>query len=372
MSAPAVWRRRIRPVGTPIAHPPGRAHLVPARAYPAFVLLLVILLLLSVLVAISVGSVPLPLGTVWAVIAERAFGVDTGIAYDPRDAAIIWNFRTPRALLAVVVGASLAVSGAALQALVRNPLADSYVLGVVQGGSFGAVVVLAVGTAAVGKIALSGGAFVGAMAALLLVLLFGRRRGRVSPARLILAGVAVGYVFQAATSYLQLTIAEGQSLAGVVFWLLGTLAAASWRDLGVPSVVVLVAMVWLLVQYRALNALLMGEDAATALGIRVSRFRLQLAVVASVLTGCVVAIAGGVGFVGLMIPHTARLLVGADHRRLLPVTTVLGALFLVVVDLVARVALSPLEVPLGVITGAIGGPVFLWLMSRSERTPGVS
>ncbi|MBL8929625.1 MAG: iron ABC transporter permease [Kineosporiaceae bacterium] len=355
-----------------LARRASRAHLIPRRLYPVFLVVLTAALVLTVLAAISVGSVSLPLGTVWAVMLDRSLGIDTGVQIDPRDSAIIWNFRAPRALLGVVVGAALAVAGAALQALVRNPLADPYVLGVVQGGSLGAVLVLALGTAAIGKLALSGVAFVGATLALLLVLVFSRRRGRVSPARLILAGVAVGYVFQAATSFIQLRMIDGQSMAGVVFWLLGTLAAASWRDLGVPTVVMLACSAWLLAQYRTLNALLMGEDAAVALGVKVSSFRLQLAVVASVLTASVVAIAGGIGFVGLMIPHTARLLVGADHRRLLPVTALGGALFLVLVDLVGRVVMRPLEIPLSVITAAIGGPVFLWLMNRSERTPGVS
>ena len=350
------------------------AALIPPRAYPLVLIALTVLLVLAVLLAISVGSVHLPLRTVWSVVLDHLLGGlhDGNPAVDRRDDAIIWNFRAPRALLAVVVGAGLSIAGAALQVLVRNPLADPYLLGVVQGGSLGAVLAIGLGSAAIGKAALSGAAFLGAMSCLLLVLLFGRRHGAVSTGRLVLAGLAVGYVFQAATSFVQLRLTDGEGLAGVVFWLLGTVAAASWSDLGIPSALVLITTVWLMVQARPMNALLMGDDSATALGIRVSRFRLQLAIASSVLTAGVVAVAGGVGFVGLMIPHTARLLVGADHRRLLPVTALGGGLFLVVVDIVARTAASPLELPLSVITAAVGAPLFLWLMGRNDRTPGVA
>lgn len=336
---------------------------------PVVVTLLLAGLVGSLLLAVSVGSVPVPVGDVWAVVGRHVQGLftQTGPAPDESLDAIVWTFRVPRALLAAVVGAGLAVAGTALQAVVRNPLADPYVLGVVNGASFGAVLALTVGTAALGKTLLSVAAFAGGLVSLLVVLVFGRRGGRVSPVRLVLAGVAVGYVFSAATSYLELRMSDGNSLAGVVFWLLGTVAAAAWSDLGVPSLVVLLACGWLLLQARPLNALLAGDDAAVALGVPVSRFRLQLVVVASLLTGAAVAVAGGVGFVGLMVPHVARMLVGADHRRMLPVAVLLGAVFLTLSDVAARTLARPLELPLSVVTAAIGGPFFLWLMTRQER-----
>jgi iron complex transport system permease protein len=333
----------------------------------------VVALVASLLVAVSVGSVAVPVGDVWQVVAYHVLGAfgSSGPAPDQSLDAIVWTFRVPRALLAAVVGAGLAVAGTALQALVRNPLADPYVLGVVNGSSFGAVLALTLGTAALGKTAISAGAFAGGLVSMLVVLVFGRRAGRVSPTRLVLAGVAVGYVFSAATSYLELRMSDGNSLAGVIFWLLGTVAAAAWSDLGLPAAVVLVSAGWLMLQARPLNALLAGDDAAVTLGVNVSRFRIQLVVISSMLTGAVVAVAGGVGFVGLMVPHVARLLVGADHRRMLPVTVLGGALFLVLADLAARTLARPLELPLSVVTAAIGGPFFLWLMTRAERAPGV-
>lgn len=332
--------------------------------------LLAVALVACVLLGITVGSVRYPVEDVWGVVVHHVFGV--GAPPDPTVDAIVWSFRVPRALLTVVIGAGLAVAGTALQAVVRNPLADPYVLGVMNGASFGAVLLLATATAAVGKAGLSIAAFAGALVAMGLVLVFGRRAGRVSPTRLVLAGVAIGYVFSAATSFVELRIAEGQSLAGVIFWLLGTVAAAAWSDLGIPSVVVALSTGYLLLQGRRLNALLAGDDAAVALGVSVQRLRLELVIVSSLLTGAVVAVAGGVGFVGLMVPHVARLLVGSDHRRMLPVTVLLGAVFLVLADTAARTLASPLELPLSVVTAAIGGPFFLWLMRRTDRVAGVA
>ena len=351
---------------------PGRPGTGGRLRLPAVHAVLLLALVGALLLAVSVGSVAVPVGDVWTVVGHHVRGLftDPGPVPDESLDAIVWTFRVPRALLAAVVGAGLAVAGTALQAVVRNPLADPYVLGVVNGASFGAVLAITAGTAALGKTAVSGAAFVGGLASMLVVLVFGRRGGRVSPVRLVLAGVAVGYVFSAATSYLELRMSDGNSLAGVLFWLLGTVAAAAWSDLGVPSLVVLLSCGWLLLQARPLNALLAGDDAAVALGVSVSRFRLQLVVVASLLTGAVVAVAGGVGFVGLMVPHVARMLVGADHRRMLPVSVLLGAVFLTLADIAARTLARPLELPLSVVTAAIGGPFFLWLMTRGERGVG--
>lgn len=348
-----------------------RPHLIGRRAYPVFLLAMVGLLVFTVLLAVSIGSVSMPLRTVWGVMADHLLWFRHGHTADRIDDAIIWKFRAPRALLAVVVGAGLAVAGTVLQAIVRNPLAEPYTLGVVQGGTFGAVMVIALGTAAAGRMALSLGAFVGAMGSMLVVLFLGRRAGRVLPTRLILSGVAIGYLFSAATSYVELRMSDGQSLAGVMFWLLGTVASASWSDLGIPTVVVLVCTAWLLGQSRRLNALVTGEESAVALGVDVSRLRIQLLVVTSLLTGTVVAVAGGVGFVGLMVPHMVRMVVGADHRRVLVVSVLAGGIFMEAVDIGARTLARPLELPLTVITAVIGVPLFIWLMQRSDVASGV-
>lgn len=342
-------------------------HMVDGVAYRLLLIGLGILLIIAILVGISVGSVQLSFSDVWTVVTRHLSGGGTS-AQDVND-RIIWQFRTPRVLLAAVVGAGLSVAGTTLQALVRNPLADPYVLGVSSGASFAAVAVILLGTSATFGLGVSLAAFLGAVGTMLAVLALGQRAGRFSPERLILAGVAIGALASSMTSYLQIK-ASPQQLQGVLFWLLGTVAGADWEDLGIPTVAVVVTTAWLILQARPMNALLMGEESATALGVNVNRFRLQLILASSLLTGAIVAVSGGIGFVGLMIPHIVRMLVGPDHRRVLPTAALLGASYLVLVDLLARTSQRPLELPLGIFTAAIGAPFFLWLMRRNGRLAG--
>lgn len=318
--------------------------------------------------AIGTGAVWIPPGQVWAVVAGHLSGGHGGDALADQ---IVWQVRTPRVLMAFIVGAGLAVAGAVLQAVVRNPLADPYVLGVSSGASLAAVAVLTLGgltgSGLAATVGVSGAAFVGAVVTLAAVLVLGHRRSRLDPQRLLLAGVALSYLLQAMTTFLQLRVSSNQ-LAAVLFWLLGTVAGADWAELGLPALLVVVATVWLMAHGRQLNALLLGDDAAASLGVAVSRLRLSLLVVAAALTATVISVAGGVGFVGLVAPHCVRLLVGADHRRLLPAAALLGGVFLVLADLLGRVAAQPLELPLGVITAVAGVPFFLVLLRRSART----
>lgn len=339
------------------------AHVVRGKALPVLLAGTVAALLLLVTLGISLGAVPVPIADVWRVIAVHVAGVGGGS--DPLTDSIVWEFRAPRVALAVVVGAGLAVAGAALQAVVRNPLADPYLLGVSSGASVGAVAVLTVGSAAVGGLSVSVAAFVGAVGALLLVVVLGQRGGVLVPMRVVLAGVAVGYLLAAVTSYLQLR-AEPDKLAGVLFWLLGSLAGAEWEQLGVPSICVLACTGWLMVQRRQLNALLVGDESAASLGVDLRWFRVQALVVAAVLTGAVISVAGGVGFVGLMVPHIARLLVGPDHGRLLPLTALLGGVCVVGADIVSRTVEAPMELPLGIVTAVLGVPFLLWLLRRNR------
>ncbi|RDG37827.1 FecCD family ABC transporter permease [Streptomyces corynorhini] len=315
-------------------------------------------------VAVSVGAVGVPLGDVWRIVLHHVSG--GGASADPALDQIVWNFRTPRVLLAALVGAGLAVSGAVLQAVVSNPLADPTVLGFSYGASLGAVVVIVLASGAtVGGLGVSAAAFVGALAAGALVFALGQRRGRMAPTRLVLAGVAVGYVFLSATSFLQLR-ATPTELRTVMFWMLGSVAGAQWSQLPTVSAVVLTTAVLLSLFGRRLNVLLAGDESATALGVDVNRLRAVLLVLSSLLTGTTIAVAGGIGFVGLMIPHLVRLTIGADHRRLLPLTALLGAVYLVVVDLLSRTLVRPNELPLGILTALLGAPFFIWLLRRDK------
>ncbi len=309
--------------------------------------------------AVAVGSVSVGPSAVLSTVAANLSGSDRAV--DPLHQQIVWELRVPRVLLAGVVGAGLSLAGAALQGLLRNPLADPYIIGVSSGASLGAVLVMSFGSAAFLGLTTPVAAFVGALGLLILVFAFAQRSGSFSDTRLVLSGVALGYVAMAGTSFAQLHAEPGE-IRGILFWMMGSVSGARWDTLFLPVVVIGVTGAWLLSHARGLNALALGDDDAIAVGLDLRRFRLILLVTSALLTAVAVAVAGGVGFVGLIVPHAMRLLVGADHRRLLPVSAVAGAVFLILVDLVARTIGSPNEYPLTVFTALVGGPFFLWLM----------
>ncbi|WP_432021854.1 FecCD family ABC transporter permease [Streptomyces parvus] len=351
--------------------PRGAGRSTPVRgsrhaALPVVVPLLFVVLLCTVCLAVSVGSVGVKPATVVKVIADHLIGVGTPAAV--MDDQIVWNLRLPRVLLAAAVGAGLAVVGVTLQATVRNPLADPYVLGVSAGAGLMASIVITLGSVAVAGLSTSAAAFVGALVAMVAVLGLSRRAGRVIPSRLLLAGVTLSYLFSGATSFVIFRSGNADAAHSVLFWLLGSLSEASWSNLSLPAAAVLVVGVYLTLQARTLNALAAGDDAALSLGVAVHRVRIRLLVVASLLTGVLVAVSGGIGFVGLIVPHLVRLVVGPDHRRLLPVAMLVGAVYLVVVDLLCRVLVRPEELPIGIVTAVLGAPVFLWLLRRSEAS----
>ncbi|MFI6941728.1 FecCD family ABC transporter permease [Streptomyces sp. NPDC050418] len=287
---------------------------------------------------------------------------------------IVLDVRLPRVLLGAVIGAGLAVIGTVLQALVRNPLADPFLLGVSSGASAGAVsvIVLGIGAGVAMTVTIPAAAFAGAMGSLALVYVLARGRGgAMTGARLVLAGVAVAYILSALTSLLLVTSADANHVQEVLYWTLGGLGSARWDMLALPAVTLLAGTLVLVTLARPLDLLLAGEEGATVLGLDTGRFRAAVFVLASLLTGAAVAYSGAIGFVGLMVPHAARMVVGAGHRRLLPVVALGGALFLVVADLAARTVAAPQDIPVGVLTALTGGPFFLWLLHRGRSAEGV-
>ncbi|HEX2130180.1 MAG TPA: iron ABC transporter permease [Actinophytocola sp.] len=344
---------------------PDAARPAPLHAVPLPVALVALgaLLLVMVVVAAAFGSVSVSVADSWRIVWGHLTGQTA--ALDPAMDQIIWNFRLPRVLLAALCGAGLAVAGVVLQALVNNPLADPFILGVSAGGSVGAVIVMALGAGALGGLGVSAAAFLGAMVAVTLVFLLGQQSGRLNPIRLVLAGVVVSYVFTSITSFLQLQ-AEPNNMRQIMFWLLGSVSGAHWEQLRVAGVVVVAATVLLTCYGRQLNALVTGDESATALGIDVRRLRLVLIVLTSLVAGVLIAVAGGIGFVGLMVPHLVRLSFGVDHRRLLPLAALVGAVYLVAVDLLSRTVDPPNELPLNVLTALFGAPFFVWLMRRDR------
>ncbi|WP_226362402.1 iron ABC transporter permease [Pseudonocardia sp. ICBG1142] len=321
------------------------------------------LLAVALLGSLAFGAEVLPVARVVdAVLQDRPGPVST----------IVWDLRMPRSLLAAIVGAGLALAGTGVQTLVRNPLADPYLLGVSSGASVGATAVITTGVlGALGTWALFTGALLGALVAGALVGAIAVAQGGITPIRLILTGTVLGSAFSATASFLVFRAGDPAAAQSVLFWLLGSLSGAQWDRVAVPAVTVGLVLVLFLASSGWLDALNAGPDTAAALGVPVTAARAALFAVCATAVGVLVAVSGAVGFVGLVVPHLARLLVGSRHRVLVPVSALAGALFLVVVDVAARIAVRPTEMPLSVVTGLIGAPVFLVLMGRRRyRTAG--
>lgn len=278
---------------------------------------------------------------------------------------ILLQFRLPRLLLGCLLGGGLGLAGATFQALLRNPLAEPYILGVSGGAAVGAVSVLALGLTTLGSWALPLAAFAGALLAIVLVFRVATATGRALDVRvLLLAGVVVGAFFAAVISFI-LAVSDARTVRSAILWMMGTLYGADWGDVGVAAVYTLPTALLLMGMARALNTLSVGEETALYLGTEVERVKRTAFAAASLVTAAGVAVAGVIGFVGLVVPHALRLVVGSDHRVLLPLSFLLGAAFLSGADVVARVLLAPTEIPIGVVTALVGVPIFLVLLRRS-------
>ena len=363
-----------KPTGSPVSQPAQPVEEQRQRRGSRLLLLLMLLLgglVLTITLAVTLGPVPINPLTVWQIIGSHLFGTEPGEWSRAHD-QIVWLIRLPRVLLAAVIGAGLAVVGTAMQATVRNPIADPYILGISAGASIGAVLVILFGLQIFGLYSLSIAAFLGALAAFAIVFTLAQQQGRLPPIRLILVGVAASYVFSAITSFLIFRAHDTRQTQAVLFWLAGSVASAKWSFLLIPTVVIIVGTVILVLQARSMNALVAGGETAITLGVDTNRFRKELMALSALLTGVMVAVAGAIGFVGLIMPHAVRLFVGADHRRVLPVSVLVGAIFLIWVDVLARTIVAPEELPLGVITAFVGGPFFLWLLRRRGQAFGGS
>lgn len=318
-------------------------------------------LTMSVAIAITIGPSDLSPGDVAAVVWSKLTGLDSGLPLIQE--GIVWDLRLPRTLLAALCGAGLAVCGVILQSLLRNPLADPFVLGISSGASTGAVSIVVLGLGA-GSIGLAGGAFAGAIGAFALVLVLAYVAGGTTD-RVVLAGVAATQLFSALTSFIVYMAADAEQTRGVLFWLLGSLASASWVDVLVCGSLVVAGLVVCLLRASALDAFTFGQDAAASLGMDVFRVRILLLVVTALITAVIVSTSGAIGFVGLVLPHAARALVGVKHRLLLPTAALMGAIFLLWVDTAARTVLDPQELPVGVATALIGVPAFVLILIRT-------
>ena len=323
-------------------------------------LLALALLLLALLAGVAIGETAIEPQVVLQVLANKLWSA--GYVLDPIDEGVVWNYRLTRALVAAACGAGLATCGVILQSLLRNPLADPYLLGISAGASTGAVLVALIGVGG-GLVSLSAGAFVGAMAAFALVTLLARASGSSSgTGQIILAGIAGSQLFNALTAFLITKSASSEQARGIMFWLLGNLSGVRWPSVWLAVPVAVAGLAVCLWHRRALDAFTFGSDSAASLGIPVRRVQFVLVACAALVTAVMVSIVGSIGFVGLVIPHAARLLLGTGHSRLLPASALGGALFLIAADVLSRTLIKGQVIPVGVVTALVGAPVFALIL----------
>lgn len=333
------------------------------------------LLAVVLVAAVGLGSVGVGIGDTLAILGRRLLGLPLPETWSPAAETIIFEIRLPRVLTAMLVGGGLAMSGAVFQALLRNPLADPYIIGTAAGASLGAVsgivlpllvpaLAIGAGTAWLGLGVVQLLAFAGGLLTVLLVYSVARSAGRAPVVTLLLTGYAVSAVLAAVVALLM--FASGRALGAIFGWLMGSLADASWTELAFAAPLLAVSLVLTLARWRPLNVLLLGDGQAATLGVDVERERLRLTMLATLATSAAVAISGTIGFVGLVVPHLLRLAIGPDHRLLLPASLLLGASLLAAADLAARLLGG---LPVGILTALIGAPFFLYLLRRSRAVP---
>lgn len=324
-------------------------------------LALVCALLVACVAGAAFGAVPVSPADVIGAVSASVRGVPLTPAQ-----ALVADLRLPRVALAALVGACLAAAGVLYQALFRNALADPYILGVSSGAGLGAALAFAItGAGAASLLAPPLAAFVGALATIALVAALATRRGIMDTLSLLLAGVAVSYTLSALTSFV--LVVRREQMSRIVFWMMGGLQGATWTQVGIVAVMLAVGLVVPVMFARELNIMLLGDERAGELGVNVEGVKRLILAAASLIVSAAVSVSGLIGFVGLMTPHAARLVLGPDHRLLLPASVLSGAIVMVLADLLARVVLAPVELPVGIVTALAGGPVFVWLLLRARR-----
>lgn len=341
-------------------------HLGRAAAYPVLTAILLAVFVLS----LGTGAVAINPDQVAGILAQRLLGLDLGIDYSRQQELVLWNIRLPRILLGGLAGSALAVAGASLQGIFRNPLADPGIIGTSSGGAVGAVAVIMLGVAPLGAtFTLPVVAFAGALALTAVIYVLARNGGRTEVVTLILTGVALNAIAGAAIGLMNFYATDAQ-LRSMVFWSMGSLGGSTWDVVFATAPFVLVGLVLLMRTRRTLDLMILGEREAFHLGVSTERLRVTVMALAALVSGATVAAIGIVGFVGLMVPHLLRLVLGPDNRLLLPACVLGGAILMLLADLVARTVLSPLELPLGVVTALLGGPYFLWLLHHTRTAQG--
>ena len=327
--------------------------------------LMVVLFVATLFANVGMGAVEIPPLQALSIILSHA-GIETGVPFEHRTDAILWNIRLPRVALGILVGGGLALAGAALQGVFRNPLAEPGVIGVSSGAAVGAVAAIVVGFSILGTSAIAASAFLTSLIATAVVYLVARDRGRTEVTTLILAGMAVNATAGAMTGLLTF-VADDDQLRSITFWMLGSIGGATWSSVAAVAPFLIAGFVFLPLCAGSLNLLNLGDREARHLGVSTERVHVSVIVLCALVTGAAVSVSGIIGFVGLVVPHVIRLVAGPGHRFLLPASILGGATALLLADLLARTVVVPAELPLGAVTSIIGGPFFLWLVHRTRR-----
>lgn len=340
-----------------------------ASRYKVIIISLCILLVLSIGIFATIGSANISIVDTFKIIGSKVPKLRDyiDISNISKSAiSIIWSIRLPRVLLGVLVGASLSMAGAAFQGMFKNPMADPYIIGVSSGAALGAsiAIILKLSFNIFNISAISIAAFVGALIAVFLVYNIARIKNQVPVTTLLLSGVAIGQFFTAIMSFLM--VVYNKDMAKIIYWTMGTLSGKGWDPIKGLTLPVVISMILINFFARDLNIMLTGEESAKSLGVDVEKTKVYILVLGTFMTSLVVSVSGIIGFVGLIIPHIVRLLIGPDHRVLLPASALLGGIFMIFADTIARMVISPIEIPVGIITALFGGPFFIYLLRKKK------
>lgn len=325
-------------------------------------------LALSVILAIHIGAVDLTPEWIYQIMINHLSGKEVYAVEWPAFAdGIVWGMRLPKVLVAACVGAGLSLVGIMMQAMTKNSMADPYLLGISSGASCGATAAILVGSLPlIGAVTVQAGAFVGAIISSVLVFVMAGASGRVSSTKLILSGTAISALFSAMSNLLIFMQNNDRKLSSVLFWMTGSFASAAWKDVLPVLISLVICITVMLLLNKAFDALLLGEEIAITIGVDVPKMKILIIVMSALVTGVMVSVSGTIGFVGLVVPHISRSLVGTSHRRMIPFSALLGAILMIWADAIARVVVAPSELPIGVVTAFIGAPFFLFLLRKSK------
>lgn len=327
-----------------------------------------VVIIFTIFLSVGYGAMEIDNAKVIDIFLHQ-LGLHDNIYWSRTEAIAVWDLRLPRTILACLAGAGLAISGVAMQAAVKNPLADPYILGISAGASAGATAVIAAGLLDITEeYSVSIGAFGGAMFSM--ILLFMLNKDNRDSVRLLLSGCVISILFSSISSVIMFLAKDKEKVSSVIFWLMGSIADANWRMIPIVMVTVFIGICVLLVYYRQLNALLLGEETAHTLGVNTNSMRWQLVVLVAVIVGSIVAFCGMIGFIGFVIPHIVRSLFGSDHKIVIPFSAFIGAIFLSWCDIVARTVVVPEELPIGIITSLSGAPFFMYILKHKKYSFG--